>query len=103
MSGDRFASPRLSEAIKHAYFGYGASPGRVCAGRRNCAGQNSAPHVGIRGLPALTNSLYACPTHNMERCNKWIPGPRAPRLPMEGRAWEIEPEITACVVQAGCK
>ena len=32
-----------------------------------------------------------------------MPGPLARALPMEGRRFEIEPEITACIIQAGYK
>ena len=39
----------------------------------------------------------------METCYKMMPGPLARALPMEGRRFEIEPEITACVIQAGYK
>ena len=39
----------------------------------------------------------------METCYKMMPGPLARALPMEGRRFEIEPEITACIMQAGYK
>ena len=39
----------------------------------------------------------------METCYKMMPGPLARALPMEGRRFEIEPEITACILQAGYK
>lgn len=72
-------------------------------GRRNFAGQKFTTRWGNRFLTVLTNILYGCRIHDMETCYKLIPGPLARALPMEGRRFEIEPEITACVVQAGCK
>ncbi|HEY0756060.1 MAG TPA: glycosyltransferase family 2 protein [Ktedonobacteraceae bacterium] len=71
-------------------------------GQRNFAGQKIATQLGNHGLTWLTNILYGCHIHDMETCYKLIPGPLARALPMEGRRFEIEPEITACVVQAGC-
>jgi glycosyltransferase involved in cell wall biosynthesis len=72
-------------------------------GRRDFAGQKFTTRWGNRFLTTLTNVLYGCHIHDMETCYKLIPGPLARELPMEGRRFEIEPEITACVVQAGCK
>ena len=72
-------------------------------GRRNFAGQKFTTRWGNRFLTVLTNVLYGCRIHDMETCYKLIPGPLARALPMEGRRFEIEPEITACIVQAGCK
>jgi dolichol-phosphate mannosyltransferase len=72
-------------------------------GRRNFAGQKFTTRWGNRFLTGMTNLLYGCHIHDMETCYKLIPGPLARALPMEGRRFEIEPEITACVVQAGCK
>ncbi|HLI69671.1 MAG TPA: glycosyltransferase family 2 protein [Ktedonobacteraceae bacterium] len=72
-------------------------------GRRDLAGQKFTTRWGNRFLTMLTNLLYGCRIHDMETCYKLIPGPLARELPMEGRRFEIEPEITACVVQAGCK
>src|SRR6266571_3544757 len=37
----------------------------------------------------------------METCYKLIPGILARSLPMEGRRFEIEPEITSCILQVG--
>lgn len=72
-------------------------------GRRNFAGQKLTTRWGNRFLTGMTNLLYGCRIHDMETCYKLIPGPLARALPMEGRRFEIEPEITACVMQAGCK
>lgn len=72
-------------------------------GRRDFTGQKFTTRWGNRFLTTTTNLLYGCRIHDMETCYKLIPGPLARVLPMEGRRFEIEPEITACVVQAGCK
>jgi dolichol-phosphate mannosyltransferase len=71
-------------------------------GRRDLSGQKFTTRWGNRFLTALTNLLFACRIHDMETCYKLIPGSLARALPMEGRRFEIEPEITACIVQAGC-
>lgn len=78
------------------------NPWTAVYGRRNFAGQKFATRLGNRGLTMLTNILFGCHIHDMETCYKLLPGPLARALPMEGRRFEIEPEITACVVQAGC-
>jgi dolichol-phosphate mannosyltransferase len=70
-------------------------------GRRNLAPQKFTTRWGNRFLTAFTNLLYGCHIHDMETCYKMFPGPLARALPMEGRRFEIEPEITACIVQAG--
>lgn len=72
-------------------------------GVRNFAGQKFTTRWGNRFLTMMTNILYGCRIHDMETCYKLLPGPLARALPMEGRRFEIEPEITACVIQAGCK
>lgn len=71
-------------------------------GQRNLGGQKFATRWGNRFLTGMTNLLFGCHIHDMETCYKLIPGPLARALPMEGRRFEIEPEITACIVQAGC-
>ena len=71
-------------------------------GRRDFSGQKFTTRWGNRFLTWLTNMLYGCHIHDMETCYKLIPGSLARALPMEGRRFEIEPEITACVIQAGC-
>src|SRR5437660_1044486 len=72
-------------------------------GHRDLSGQKLTTRWGNRGLTALTNILYGCRIHDMETCYKLMPGALARASPMEGRRFEIEPEITACIVQAGCK
>ncbi len=72
-------------------------------GQRDFSGQKFTTRWGNRFLTGMTNLLYGCRIHDMETCYKLIPGPLARALPMEGRRFEIEPEITACVVQSGCK
>ena len=49
----------------------------------------------------MTNLLFGSHIHDMETCYKLMPGAMARALPMEGRRFEIEPEITSCILQAG--
>ena len=49
----------------------------------------------------MTNILFGSHIHDMETCYKLMPGDVARALPMEGRRFEIEPEITSCILQAG--
>src|SRR5258708_3850485 len=79
------------------------NPWTAVYGRRDFTGQKFTTRWGNRFLTGLTNLLYGCRIHDMETCYKLIPGPLARALPMEGRRFEIEPEITACIVQAGCQ
>jgi glycosyltransferase involved in cell wall biosynthesis len=79
------------------------NPWAAVYGRRDFAGQKFTTRWGNRFLTWTTNILYGCRIHDMETCYKLIPGSLARALPMEGRRFEIEPEITACVVQAGCR
>lgn len=72
-------------------------------GRRDLSYQKFTTRWGNRFLTAVTNILYGCHIHDMETCYKMMPGPLARALPMEGRRFEIEPEITACIIQAGYK
>ena len=72
-------------------------------GRRDLSPQKFSTRWGNRFLTLVTNILYGCHIHDMETCYKMIPGPLARALPMEGRRFEIEPEITACIIQAGYK
>lgn len=78
------------------------NPWAAVYGRRDLSGQKFTTRWGNRFLTGVTNLLFGCRIHDMETCYKLIPGPLARALPMEGRRFEIEPEITACVVQAGC-
>lgn len=70
-------------------------------GYRDLSGQKFTTRWGNRFLTAVTNILFGSHIHDMETCYKLIPGALARALPMEGRRFEIEPEITACVLQAG--
>lgn len=70
-------------------------------GRRNLSPQKFTTRWGNRFLTMVTNILYGCHIHDMETCYKLIPAALAHALPMEGRRFEIEPEITACLLQAG--
>ena len=70
-------------------------------GRRDLSGQKFATRWGNRFLTAVTNILFGARIHDMETCYKLIPGNVARCLPMKGRRFEIEPEITSCILQAG--
>jgi dolichol-phosphate mannosyltransferase len=70
-------------------------------GRRDLSPQKFTTRWGNRFLTGFTNLLYGCHISDMETCYKMFPGSLARALPMEGRRFEIEPEITACIVQAG--
>jgi glycosyltransferase involved in cell wall biosynthesis len=69
-------------------------------GCRDLSPQKFTTRWGNRFLTMVTNILYGCHIHDMETCYKMIPGPLARALPMEGRRFEIEPDITACILQA---
>src|SRR5579883_1769946 len=70
-------------------------------GYRDLAGQKLTTRWGNRFLTLMTNILFGSHIHDMETCYKMMPGVLASALPMEGRRFEIEPEITACILQAG--
>ena len=70
-------------------------------GCRDLSPQKFTTRWGNRFLTGVTNILYGSSIHDMETCYKLMPGVLAQALPMEGRRFEIEPEITACILQAG--
>lgn len=70
-------------------------------GVRDLSHQKFTTRWGNRFLTTVTNILYGCHIHDMETCYKLIPASIAHALPMEGRRFEIEPEITACILRAG--
>jgi len=70
-------------------------------GVRDLSHQKFTTRWGNRFLTVMTNILYGCHIHDMETCYKLIPGNITRALPMEGRRFEIEPEITACILRAG--
>lgn len=70
-------------------------------GYRNLSQQKFTTRWGNRFLTTVTNILFGCHIHDMETCYKMMPGELARALPMEGRRFEIEPEITSCILQAG--
>ncbi len=70
-------------------------------GYRNLSGQKFTTRWGNRFLTAVTNMLFGSHIHDMETCYKLMPGEIARALPMEGKRFEIEPEITSCILQAG--
>lgn len=70
-------------------------------GVRDLSAQKFTTRWGNRFLTQVTNILYGCRIHDMETCYKLMPGALARALPMEGRRFEIEPEMTAYIIQAG--
>lgn len=70
-------------------------------GYRDLSPQKFTTRWGNRFLTTVTNILFSCHISDMETCYKLIPGVLARALPMKGRHFEIEPEITACIIQAG--
>lgn len=70
-------------------------------GVRNLSGQKFTTRWGNRFLTTVTNILFGSHIHDMETCYKLMVGELARALPMEGRRFEIEPEITSCILQAG--
>lgn len=72
-------------------------------GYRDLSQQKLTTRWGNRFLTTVTNILFGSHIHDMETCYKLMPGELARALPMEGRRFEIEPEITSCILQAGYK
>ncbi len=70
-------------------------------GVRDLSQQKFTTRWGNHFLTAMTNIFYGSHIHDMETCYKLLPGGIARALPMEGRRFEIEPEITACILRAG--
>src|SRR5258708_4064417 len=70
-------------------------------GYRNLSSQKFTTRWGNRFLTTITNILFGSHIHDMETCYKMMPGVLARALPIEGRRFEIEPEITSCILQAG--
>ncbi len=73
----------------------------VIYGCRDLSPQKFTTRWGNRFLTLITNILFGCRIHDMETCYKLMPGIVACALPMEGRRFEIEPEMTSCILQAG--
>jgi len=70
-------------------------------GYRDLSLQKFTTRWGNRFLTAITNILFGSRIHDMETCYKMMPSELAHVFPMEGRRFEIEPEITSCLLQAG--
>jgi dolichol-phosphate mannosyltransferase len=70
-------------------------------GVRSLQMQKLTTRWGNRFLTVMTNVLFGSHIHDMETCYKLMPGPVAHALPMTGRRFEIEPEITTCILKAG--
>jgi glycosyltransferase involved in cell wall biosynthesis len=69
-------------------------------GYRDLSAQHFTTRWGNHFLTAVTNILFGSRIHDMETCYKLIPGIVAQALPMTGCRFEIEPEITSCILQA---
>lgn len=72
----------------------------VIYGRRDLSPQKFTTRWGNRFLTLITNILFGSRIHDMETCYKLMPNVVARALPMEGRRFEIEPEMTSCILQA---
>lgn len=70
-------------------------------GYRDLSFQKFTTRWGNRFLTLVTNILFGSRIRDMETCYKMMPGAVARALPMQGRRFEIEPEMTACIIQAG--
>jgi dolichol-phosphate mannosyltransferase len=77
------------------------NPKTAVYGYRDLSHQKLTTRWGNHFLTLVTNILLGSHIRDMETCYKLIPGEIARALPMEGRRFEIEPEITACILQAG--
>jgi dolichol-phosphate mannosyltransferase len=72
-------------------------------GVRNLSTQKFTTRWGNHFLTTVTNMLFDSHIHDMETCYKLMPGNIARALPMTGHRFEIEPEITSCILMAGYK
>ncbi len=73
-------------------------------GSRFLLNKNLSFHYLVNGfLTALTNILFGSHLSDMETCFKLIPKECLKMLKLSGRRFEIEPEITAQLLKAGCK
>jgi dolichol-phosphate mannosyltransferase len=88
----KWEAARAAGLTKVAVYGY-----------RNLSAQKFTTRWGNRFLTQVTNILFGSHIHDMETCYKMMPVEVARSLPMEGRRFEIEPEITSCILQAGYK
>lgn len=73
----------------------------VVYGQRDLSGQQFTTRWGNRFLTGTTNLLFGSHIHDMETCYKLMPASLAHALPMNGQRFEIEPEMTSCILQAG--
>ncbi|WP_052887784.1 glycosyltransferase family 2 protein [Thermogemmatispora carboxidivorans] len=70
-------------------------------GCRDLSRQPWLTRWGNRFLTGATNLLYGCRLSDMETCYKLMPRAVVQALPLQGHRFEIEPEITIYLVQAG--
>jgi len=59
--------------------------------------------LGNRGLTFVTNALFGANLTDMETCYKLIPTHIARSLSLEARRYDVEPEITAKLLQRGLR
>ena len=76
---------------------------RVVYGVRDLGGQALVRRLGNRFLTQATNLLYGARLADMETCYKMIAMPVARRLDLQARRFDMEPEITAKLLNAGCR
>jgi glycosyltransferase involved in cell wall biosynthesis len=77
---------------------------RVVYGSRFLDGRPNAPWLSIaanRFLTSMTNVLYGSRLTDMETCYKVIRADIARGLPLQANRFDIEPEITACLLRGG--
>ncbi len=93
-------NPQDLPALVHTWEEAGSAQVAIY-GCRDLSSQKMTTRWGNRFLTGITNMLYGSHIHDMETCYKLMPGVLARALPMAGRRFEIEPEMTACILQAG--
>jgi dolichol-phosphate mannosyltransferase len=72
-------------------------------GVRNLSAQKCSTRWGNRFLTAVTNLIYGSRIHDMTTCYKLLPSSLLCALSLRGHRFEIDPEITARILQAGCR
>ncbi len=75
----------------------------VVYGVRNLDGQKWLFRNGNRMLTSMTNILYGSSLHDMETCYKLVPTELFRSLEIRCNRFDLEPEITAKLLQRGCR
>jgi glycosyltransferase involved in cell wall biosynthesis len=73
----------------------------VVYGVRDLSSQPLGRRLGNRLLTWATNVLYGARLHDMETCYKMMRTDVARSLPLSAERFDIEPEITSCLLKAG--